>query len=184
MIKKGEGEDVGLLSGTHVMEGSGRMVIVGVGLNSQVGSIMSLLGATAGGNESKDKKTEKKAKTTTVSATKITPDLSKQTVQIEDETKPPTTINEEEQRLRQSPSGDQTKVTNQETKQDTTTNGQGGMAKLAEDTAEEEEGGDAPDAKHKCKYKWILSKRKLVYSYFSGSANEVNQFSIIYWLHW
>jgi len=33
------------------MEGSGRMIVVGVGLNSQVGRIMSLLGAT--GDDSK-----------------------------------------------------------------------------------------------------------------------------------
>jgi len=46
LVKKSKKEDVGLLSGTHVMEGSGRMLVVGVGLNSQVGSIMSLLGAT------------------------------------------------------------------------------------------------------------------------------------------
>ncbi|CAF4819761.1 unnamed protein product, partial [Rotaria magnacalcarata] len=46
LVKKHEDDDVGLLAGTHVMEGSGRMLVVGVGLNSQVGRIMSLLGAT------------------------------------------------------------------------------------------------------------------------------------------
>ncbi|CAF5109265.1 unnamed protein product, partial [Rotaria sp. Silwood1] len=35
LVKKNEKEDVGLISGTHVMEGSGRMIVVGVGLNSQ-----------------------------------------------------------------------------------------------------------------------------------------------------
>ncbi|XP_053213285.1 plasma membrane calcium-transporting ATPase 2-like [Panonychus citri] len=34
-----------LLSGTHVMEGSGKMVVTAVGINSQTGIIMSLLGA-------------------------------------------------------------------------------------------------------------------------------------------
>ncbi|XP_067837786.1 plasma membrane calcium-transporting ATPase 3-like, partial [Heptranchias perlo] len=34
-----------LLSGTHVMEGSGRMVVTAVGINSQTGIIFSLLGA-------------------------------------------------------------------------------------------------------------------------------------------
>ncbi|CAL4080522.1 unnamed protein product, partial [Meganyctiphanes norvegica] len=38
--------DVMLLSGTHVMEGSGRMLVTAVGVNSQSGIIMSLLGAT------------------------------------------------------------------------------------------------------------------------------------------
>jgi hypothetical protein len=42
------------------MEGSARMVVVGVGLNSQVGNIMSLLGATAGGKDSKKKKKKTK----------------------------------------------------------------------------------------------------------------------------
>ncbi len=51
LINKSEKDDVGLLSGTQVMEGSGRMIIIGVGLNSQVGGIMSLLGAI--GDDSK-----------------------------------------------------------------------------------------------------------------------------------
>uniref|UniRef100_A0A8C0PS86 Calcium-transporting ATPase n=1 Tax=Canis lupus familiaris TaxID=9615 RepID=A0A8C0PS86_CANLF len=40
-----------LLSGTHVMEGSGRMVVTAVGVNSQTGIIFTLLGA--GGEEEK-----------------------------------------------------------------------------------------------------------------------------------
>lgn len=44
-----------LLSGTHVMEGSGKMVVTAVGINSQTGIIMSLLGAAK-----KDKKLIKK----------------------------------------------------------------------------------------------------------------------------
>ncbi|CAF1251104.1 unnamed protein product [Adineta steineri] len=55
LVKKGSKDDVGLLSGTNVMEGSGRMVVVGVGLNSQVGNIMSLLGATGGDSKKKKK---------------------------------------------------------------------------------------------------------------------------------
>jgi len=35
-----------LFSGTHVMEGSGKMVLVAVGVNSQAGMIFALLGAT------------------------------------------------------------------------------------------------------------------------------------------
>ena len=88
MIKKGEGEDLGLLSGTHVMEGSGRMLVVGVGLNSQVGSIMSLLGATAGGADAKDKK-KKKKKSESATPTKAASNVSKTTARIDEETKLP-----------------------------------------------------------------------------------------------
>ena len=35
-----------VVKGTHVMEGSGKMVIVAVGVNSQAGIIFALLGAT------------------------------------------------------------------------------------------------------------------------------------------
>ncbi|CAF3896479.1 unnamed protein product [Rotaria sordida] len=89
LIKKGEDEDVRLLSGTYVMEGSGRMVVLNVGLNSQFRNIMSLLGATADRNESKDKETDRKSNIATTS-TKAPFDLSKQSVHIEDETKQPT----------------------------------------------------------------------------------------------
>lgn len=34
-------------AGTHVMEGSGKMVVTAVGVNSQAGIIFALLGATA-----------------------------------------------------------------------------------------------------------------------------------------
>lgn len=36
-----------MLSGTHVMEGSGKMVATAVGLNSQSGIIFALLGAAS-----------------------------------------------------------------------------------------------------------------------------------------
>ncbi|KAJ8047066.1 Plasma membrane calcium-transporting ATPase 3 [Holothuria leucospilota] len=42
-IKKGVDIDPMLLSGTHVLEGSGKMVVTAVGLNSQTGQIFSLL---------------------------------------------------------------------------------------------------------------------------------------------
>jgi Ca2+ transporting ATPase len=45
-VKKGESTDPMLLSGTHVMEGSGKMVVVAVGVNSQSGIIFALLGAS------------------------------------------------------------------------------------------------------------------------------------------
>ncbi|XP_027488782.1 plasma membrane calcium-transporting ATPase 3-like, partial [Corapipo altera] len=48
-VRKGPDRDPLLLSGTHVMEGSGRMVVTAVGANSQSGIIFTLLGA--GGDE-------------------------------------------------------------------------------------------------------------------------------------
>ncbi|CAF4693159.1 unnamed protein product [Rotaria socialis] len=59
LIKKSETDDAGLLSGTHVMEGSARMVVLGVGLNSQGKDLVK----------------------------KATSDLSKQSLQIEDDVK-------------------------------------------------------------------------------------------------
>ena len=46
LLEKSASADPIILSGTHVMEGSGKMLVVAVGLNSQTGIIMSLLGAT------------------------------------------------------------------------------------------------------------------------------------------
>lgn len=62
-VKKGENVDPMLLSGTHVMEGSGKMVVTAVGLNSQAGIIFSLLGAAVE-NESESKKMKKEMKKT------------------------------------------------------------------------------------------------------------------------
>lgn len=53
-VRKGESYDPMLLSGTHVMEGSGRMLVTAVGVNSQAGIIFALLGA------SEEDKTKKK----------------------------------------------------------------------------------------------------------------------------
>lgn len=44
LVKKGE-KDPLLLAGTHVMEGSGKMVVAAVGVHSQTGIIFSLLGS-------------------------------------------------------------------------------------------------------------------------------------------
>nr|AXS78278.1 Plasma membrane calcium-transporting ATPase 3 [Anisakis simplex] len=54
LIKKSPDGDPILLSGTHAMEGSGRMLITAVGVNSQTGIIMSLLGATKTDNSNKN----------------------------------------------------------------------------------------------------------------------------------
>lgn len=45
-----------IFSGTHVMEGSGRMLVTAVGVNSQTGIIFTLLGAGGEEEEKKDKK--------------------------------------------------------------------------------------------------------------------------------
>ncbi|KAK6046893.1 e1-E2 ATPase [Cooperia oncophora] len=57
LIRKSCDHDPVLLSGTNAMEGSGRFIITAVGLNSQTGIIMSLLGATKD-----DKKEDKENK--------------------------------------------------------------------------------------------------------------------------
>ncbi|XP_015785620.1 plasma membrane calcium-transporting ATPase 3 [Tetranychus urticae] len=44
-VRKAPEVDPLLLSGTHVMEGSGRMIVTAVGINSQAGIILALLGA-------------------------------------------------------------------------------------------------------------------------------------------
>ncbi|XP_052592950.1 plasma membrane calcium-transporting ATPase 4 isoform X5 [Peromyscus californicus insignis] len=57
-VKKSLEKDPMLLSGTHVMEGSGRMVVTAVGINSQTGIIFTLLGASEEDEEEKKKKTK------------------------------------------------------------------------------------------------------------------------------
>uniref|UniRef100_A0A665VDS1 Calcium-transporting ATPase n=1 Tax=Echeneis naucrates TaxID=173247 RepID=A0A665VDS1_ECHNA len=55
-VRKSMEKDPMLLSGTHVMEGSGRMVVSAVGLNSQTGIIFTLLGAGENDEEKKSGK--------------------------------------------------------------------------------------------------------------------------------
>ncbi|VDO23768.1 unnamed protein product [Heligmosomoides polygyrus] len=45
LIRKAPEHDPVILSGTHVMEGSAKMLVTAVGVNSQTGIIMTLLGA-------------------------------------------------------------------------------------------------------------------------------------------
>ncbi|CAL9706602.1 unnamed protein product [Knipowitschia caucasica] len=61
-VRKSLEKDPMLLSGTHVMEGSGRMVVSAVGLNSQTGIIFTLLGASENDEEKKVKKSKKRKK--------------------------------------------------------------------------------------------------------------------------
>ncbi|XP_036199139.1 plasma membrane calcium-transporting ATPase 4 isoform X1 [Myotis myotis] len=58
-VKKSLERDPMLLSGTHVMEGSGRMLVTAVGVNSQTGIIFTLLGASEEEEEEKKKKGKK-----------------------------------------------------------------------------------------------------------------------------
>lgn len=58
-VKKGEAFDPMVLSGTHVMEGSGKMLVTAVGVNSQAGIIFTLLGAAVDQQEAEIKKMKK-----------------------------------------------------------------------------------------------------------------------------
>ncbi|XP_058497890.1 plasma membrane calcium-transporting ATPase 3b isoform X1 [Solea solea] len=55
-VGKSADKDPMLLSGTHVMEGSGRMLVTAVGVNSQTGIIFTLLGAGELEEDGKEKK--------------------------------------------------------------------------------------------------------------------------------
>ncbi|XP_005987133.1 plasma membrane calcium-transporting ATPase 2 isoform X1 [Latimeria chalumnae] len=68
-VRKSADKDPMLLSGTHVMEGSGRMVVTAVGVNSQTGIIFTLLGAGGEEEEKKDKKDDSHNSSHTTSAT-------------------------------------------------------------------------------------------------------------------
>ncbi|KAM4573219.1 plasma membrane calcium-transporting ATPase 1-like [Odontesthes bonariensis] len=59
-VKKTLDKDPMLLSGTHVMEGSGKILVTAVGVNSQTGIIFTLLGAGEEGDSDGEEKKEKK----------------------------------------------------------------------------------------------------------------------------
>ncbi|GBP93303.1 Plasma membrane calcium-transporting ATPase 3 [Eumeta japonica] len=59
-VKKNLNHDVILLSGTHVMEGSGKMVVTAVGINSQAGLIYTLLGVAKKDQPPTEKKKRQK----------------------------------------------------------------------------------------------------------------------------
>uniref|UniRef100_A0A8C8DTU0 Calcium-transporting ATPase n=1 Tax=Oryzias sinensis TaxID=183150 RepID=A0A8C8DTU0_9TELE len=59
-VKKTQEKDPMLLSGTHVMEGSGKMVVTAVGVNSQTGIIFTLLGVNEDDDEDEDEKKKEK----------------------------------------------------------------------------------------------------------------------------
>lgn len=62
-VKKAVGVDPMVLSGTHVMEGSGRVLVTAVGINSQAGIIFSLLGAAQTEGEGTGPESENAGKT-------------------------------------------------------------------------------------------------------------------------
>ncbi|XP_015232184.1 PREDICTED: plasma membrane calcium-transporting ATPase 1-like isoform X2 [Cyprinodon variegatus] len=59
-VKKTLEKDPMMLSGTHVMEGSGKMVVTAVGVNSQTGIIFCLLGAAEDDDEDEEEKKKEK----------------------------------------------------------------------------------------------------------------------------
>ena len=69
-VKKGPEVDPMVLSGTHVMEGSGKVVVTAVGINSQAGIIFALLGAVEDEaiKEQKRKKKQGEPKTSFVAS--------------------------------------------------------------------------------------------------------------------
>ncbi|KAL0268070.1 UNVERIFIED_CONTAM: hypothetical protein PYX00_010146 [Menopon gallinae] len=73
-VKKGEAIDPMVLSGTHVMEGSGKMLVTAVGVNSQAGIIFTLLGAAVDEHEAEIKKKRKEAKKQKKKKTSSAPD--------------------------------------------------------------------------------------------------------------
>ncbi|KAJ7997634.1 hypothetical protein DPEC_G00214170 [Dallia pectoralis] len=61
-VKKTLVADPMLLSGTHVMEGSGKILITAVGINSQTGIIFTLLGSEEDEDDNDEEKAEKERK--------------------------------------------------------------------------------------------------------------------------
>lgn len=109
-VKKTPDKDPMLLSGTHVMEGSGRMVVTAVGVNSQTGIIFTLLGASEEEEDDDKKKKGKKqgapenrnkAKTQDGVALEIQPLNSQEGIDSEDKEKKITRIPKKEKSVLQ-----------------------------------------------------------------------------------
>ncbi|KAL3048129.1 hypothetical protein OYC64_006829 [Pagothenia borchgrevinki] len=60
LVKKTLEKDPMLLSGTHVMEGSGKMLVTAIGVNSQTGIIFTLLGTAEDDEEEEEEKKKEK----------------------------------------------------------------------------------------------------------------------------
>ncbi|KAI4562881.1 hypothetical protein MJT46_010490 [Ovis ammon polii x Ovis aries] len=108
-VKKSLERNPMVLSGTHVMEGSGRMVVTAVGINSQTGIIFTLLGASEGEEEEKKKKGKKqgvpenrnKAKTQDGVALEIQPLNSQEGIDSEEKEKKATKLPKKEKSVLQ-----------------------------------------------------------------------------------
>ncbi|XP_069897875.1 plasma membrane calcium-transporting ATPase 4 isoform X4 [Dipodomys merriami] len=98
-VKKTVEKDPMLLSGTHVMEGSGRIVVTAVGINSQTGIIFTLLGASDDDNQEEEKK--KKAKTQDGVALEIQPLNSQEGTDSEEKDKKLTKLPKKEKSVLQ-----------------------------------------------------------------------------------
>ncbi|XP_048409135.1 plasma membrane calcium-transporting ATPase 1-like isoform X4 [Stegostoma tigrinum] len=96
-VRKSMEKDPMLLSGTHVMEGSGRILVTAVGLNSQTGIIFTLLGA---GSDEEEKK-NKKAKAQDGVALEIQPLKSEEGGDLEDREKKKSNIPKKEKSVLQ-----------------------------------------------------------------------------------
>ncbi|XP_014062601.1 plasma membrane calcium-transporting ATPase 1 isoform X1 [Salmo salar] len=77
-VKKTLDRDPMLLSGTHVMEGSGKMLVTAVGENSQTGIIFALLGASEEDDDDEEKEAKKKEKKEKKNAVDVQRSKSKQ----------------------------------------------------------------------------------------------------------
>ncbi|XP_076131631.1 plasma membrane calcium-transporting ATPase 3b isoform X5 [Alosa pseudoharengus] len=97
-VRKSADKDPMLLSGTHVMEGSGRMLVTAVGVNSQTGIIFTLLGAGEGEEEKKEKKAKKQDGAV---AMEMQPLKSAEGGEVEDGTKKKTNVPKKEKSVLQ-----------------------------------------------------------------------------------
>ncbi|KAM3872460.1 plasma membrane calcium-transporting ATPase 3b isoform 5-T5 [Diretmus argenteus] len=98
-VGKSVDKDPTLLSGTHVMEGSGRMLVTAVGVNSQTGIIFTLLGAGEV-EEEKEKKGKSKKQDGGV-AMEMQPLKSAEGGEVEDREKKKTSIPKKEKSVLQ-----------------------------------------------------------------------------------
>ncbi|XP_015670622.1 plasma membrane calcium-transporting ATPase 3 isoform X5 [Protobothrops mucrosquamatus] len=100
-VRKSGDKDPMLLSGTHVMEGSGRMVISAVGVNSQTGIIFTLLGAGGEEEEKKEKKGKKTKKQDGAVAMEMQPLKSAEGGEMEEREKKKTSVPKKEKSVLQ-----------------------------------------------------------------------------------
>lgn len=93
-VKKDSVNNPLIFSGTHVMEGSGRMVVTAVGVDSEAGNIMKMLGNVAKTKEEKEqlrnnRKEQVKAEKHKKKATKVTPPNNSTVITVSEATNDP-----------------------------------------------------------------------------------------------